>query len=128
MSPGSAGVYPVFGVLLTGDDDSVYNEAISPPVLRHFEGHHYYTFIYCGAEWYFRISSHANPPLDGLAIQTRRRSPHARSALERVRAYSERRSSKEKGRLTPALDGSMESRDQTSSSRSAAMTGVSSSK
>lgn len=67
--PGSARVYPVFGVLLTGDDDSVYNEAISPPVLRRFEGHHYYTFIYCGAEWYFRISSHANSPLDGLAIQ-----------------------------------------------------------
>lgn len=66
---GSARVYPIFGVLLTGDDGSVYNQAISPPVLRRFEGHHYYTFIYCGAEWYFRISSHANSPLDGLAIQ-----------------------------------------------------------
>jgi len=67
--PGPARLYPVFGVLLTGDDGRIYNQAISPPVLRRFEGHHYYTFIYCGAEWYFRISSHENPLLDALAIQ-----------------------------------------------------------
>jgi hypothetical protein len=67
--PGTARAYPVFGVPVTGDDGRIYDQAISPPVVSRVDGRHYYTFIYCGAEWYFRISNHANPPLDGLAIQ-----------------------------------------------------------